>query len=79
MSANSVYCHILGGTVTVITNINGEVTNVVCPKFYRTTHSCSKKQKDTGFVGGIIKRIADKALDTRTSYCEFGDPDHLFK
>jgi len=79
MSADKVYCHILGGDVTVITDINGDVKNVVCPQFERVTHSCYKKSRNTGFLGNVLKKIADKAIDTRASYCEFGDPDHLWK
>ncbi len=30
MSANSVHCHVLGGQVTVITDLAGNVTNVAC-------------------------------------------------
>ena len=70
MSASTVYCHILKGNVTVI-------TNVVCPKFYRITHGCDKKREGRGFLAGVLTKALDKAADTRTAYCEFGNPNHF--
>lgn len=77
MSATTVFCHILGGNVTVITDLNGNVTNVVCPKFFRVTHGCEKKSEGQGFLKGVLGRVVDKAAGTRASYCEFGDPNHF--
>jgi hypothetical protein len=77
MSANTVYCHILGGNVTVVTDINGNTTNVVCPEFARLTHGCYKKGKELGFVGSLLGKAADKLTGTRAAYCEFGDPNHF--
>jgi hypothetical protein len=77
MSANTVYCHILGDNVTVVTNLNGEVTNVVCPKFWRFNHGCRKKNDELGFIGSVLAKGADKITGSRASYCEFGDPNHF--
>ena len=77
MSASTVYCHILKGNVAVITDLDGQVTNVVGPKFYRITHGCDKKREGRGFLAGVLTKALDKAADTRTAYCEFGNPNHF--
>lgn len=77
MSANTVYCHVLGGNVTVVSDLNGQVTNVVCPMFYRITHGCQKKNEETGLLGLIARKFADNAAGSRLAYCEFGNPNQL--
>jgi hypothetical protein len=77
MSASTVYCHVLSGNVTVVTDLDGNVTNVVCPEFYRITHACQKKRGDSGFFANVLKVVVDKATDSRVHYCEFGDPNHF--
>ena len=77
MSATTVYCHVLQGNVTVVDDLNGNVKNVVCPQFNRVTHGCYLKSGDVGFLGNVLRKVVDKAIDTRASYCEFGDPNHF--
>ena len=75
MSANTVLCHVLGGNVTVVSDLDGNVTNVVCPEFARLTHGCYKKNRELGLVGMIAGKMADQLTgSTRAAYCEFGDP-----
>jgi hypothetical protein len=75
MSANSVHCHVLGGQVTVITDLAGNVTNVVCPEFSRLTHACRIKTSQQGLTGMFFAKLADRLAGTRANYCEFGNPD----
>lgn len=74
MSANSVHCHILQGDVSVVSDADGKVTNVVCPHFWRLTHGCQLKQDSSGFVSYLAGKIADKVSGTRAAHCEFGEP-----
>lgn len=75
MAANSVHCHILGGQVTVITDLAGNVTNIVCPEFSRLTHACGIKVSQQGPVVMLFAKLADRLTGTRANYCEFGNPD----
>lgn len=77
MAASTVYCHVLEGNVTVVSDISGNITNVVCPHFSRITHGCLKKTENLGFIGTVIGKVADQVANTRAQYCEFGDPHHL--
>lgn len=74
MAVTTTHCYVLGDDVTVISNQNGEVTNVVCPKFARLTHGCLKKGEDTGFIALVIKKASDQAFGTKGSCCEFAEP-----
>ena len=74
MSASSVYCYILQGDVTVVSDTDGRVTNVVCPHFWRLTHGCNLKGNSAGFMSYLAGKIADKVAGTRVAHCEFGEP-----
>ena len=74
MPAETVYCHVLQGNVSVVSNINGQITNVICPKFYRIYYSCDLKDKDHGFISGTLARVTDRFAGTRHVYCEFTGP-----
>lgn len=78
MSASNVYCHILGRNVSVVSNLNGSVTNVICPKFFRLTHGCMQKDSKSGFLSLFLKKVADITTGTRASYCEFVEPRNMF-
>ena len=72
MSTNTVYCYILDGNVSVVSSLNGEVTNVICPQFSRMTHGCLLKfEKAGGGFAYAAKRAADQLVDTRGAHCEF--------
>jgi len=77
MSTNTVYCHILGGNVTIVSDLNGKVTNVVCPEYNRITHTCGLKRKDSGFFANVAKGMTDRLTGTKMKYCEFDEPFEL--
>ena len=75
MSASTVHCHILNGNVTVVSDLEGKVTNVVCPEFSRLTFQCLLKVRDTKIVGGVASRVMDRLTGTRQVVCEFVNAD----
>ena len=76
MPASTVRCHVLDGEVTVVTDLAGNVTNVVCPQFSRMTHGCLKKNRELGIWKIMLAKGMDRATGTtRAAYCEFGNPD----
>ena len=77
MSASTVHCHVLGGDVSVVSDLAGNVTNVVCPEFLRLNHACLKKNRESSFVGLALKKLADLTTGTRGSYCEFARPRNM--
>ncbi len=77
MSASSVHCYVLGGDVSVVSDLQGNVTNVVCPEFARLTHGCLKKNRESGLIGLVVRKTLDQAVGTRSAYCEFAEPKRL--
>lgn len=75
MSASTVKCYVLGGDVTVVSDLTGNVTNVICPEFFRLSHRCEKKTRELGTGLGLAARAADLLTGSRAIYCEFGNPD----
>jgi len=73
MSAATVLCHVLNGEVTVVSDLQGNVTNVICPMFDRLTFHCAIKIQGKGAVGLGISRIADRLSGTKIVVCEFAD------
>ncbi len=43
MSASQVHCFVLDGQVSIVSDLNGNVTNVVCPMFDRVDYTCQIK------------------------------------
>jgi hypothetical protein len=74
MSASTVHCYVLGDNVSVVSDLNGKVTNVVCPMYVRLTRGCLKKvEEDPSTLAVIIKKGIDHLTGSRTNYCEFVD------
>ena len=74
MSASTVPCHVLGGDVAIVTDMNGIVVNVICPMFIRPSHGCGKKFRASGFLELTLKKAIDIATgETRMGHCEFVD------
>jgi hypothetical protein len=63
--------------VSVVSDLSGNVTNVVCPEFLRLNHACLKKSRESSLVGLFVKKLADVTTGTRGSYCEFARPRNM--
>jgi hypothetical protein len=73
MGASTVRCHVLGDDVTVVTDLAGQVVNVICPKFSRPTYNCKKKLEDVGVLGVVVRRVVDRTTGSKVVVCEFID------
>ena len=69
MAVNNVHCHFLNGNITVITDFNGNIKNVVCPSFDNYTKLCNEKCND--FQGGTISAILASLSKSGQIHCEF--------
>ncbi len=74
MPTETVNCHVLGGSVTVTTDLQGSVTNVICPQFVPSICKCCLKIESTGLVGYVIGHVIDRATGSRSLFCEFKNP-----
>jgi len=71
MPVNRVHCHVLKGDVTVISDINGTVKNIVCPEYNRRSGWCELKQQGKGLLERLLDGLDDVTVGTRQKYCEF--------
>ncbi len=74
MSTSTVYCYVLEDNISVVSDLKGNVTNVVCPQFNRITFVCNIKKQEKGFLTQVLSRGLDKYAGTKITHCEFADP-----
>ena len=77
MTTKVTLCPVLNEEVTIVTDPNGKVTNIVCPQFLKLTHGCNIKNKRAGVLGMVAGKLVDKIFNSNVIYCEYGDPNHL--
>jgi hypothetical protein len=74
MTLTSVRCHVLGGRVSLLTTLEGEVARVICPAYESATAGCRIKRQGTGGgpLSDLLERVAEDALGVRrTTRCDF--------
>jgi len=71
MAAMSVHCPVLGAHVTRVTDLEGNVTSIICAEYEGSSGVCRLKER--AFEGGpltqLLERVAEDALDTRSPLC----------
>ena len=71
MAITSVYCQVLGGHVTRVTDIEGSVTQLICPAFELSGGTCRLRRE--AFTGGplsqLLERVAEDTLAVRSARC----------
>ena len=65
-------CHVLGTTVTCVTDLEGTVARVVCQEYDQATGGCRVKQR--GLTGGplaqLLRRVAEDTLAAHGTRCD---------
>jgi hypothetical protein len=71
MPIESVYCHVLGGQVTRITDLEGESVRIICTQYEEPTGDCRLKKagRQGGPLSQLLERVADESLDTKSVGC----------
>ncbi len=78
MSASTVNCYILGGNVSVVSDLNGKVTNVICEHFVRLNHMWGiKAQQFDAPLSGALSAAVDRLTGSRSVFCEFTEPRRI--
>ncbi len=75
VSASQVQCYVLGGQVSVVADLNGNITNLICPKFDRFAFTCAIKKEPAGFFVQLAGRMVDRGMGMKVTACEFANPD----
>jgi len=76
MAMTTVRCYVLGAMVTRITDLEGEVSRIICPEYQDATGGCRLlSDADTGGpLSRLLERIAEGALTRRGSRCHLRQP-----
>ena len=72
MAISSVRCPVLGADVMRVTDLEGDVTRIICAEYEEPTGIC--RRKTSAFEGGPLSQLLDRAakgtLDTRNTRCD---------
>jgi hypothetical protein len=76
MAITTIRCHVLGGSVMRITDLEGEVSRIICPEYLEPTGSCRLlSDADTGGpLSRLLERVAEDGLTRRGSRCHLRPP-----
>ena len=74
MAIVSVRCAVLGANVTRVTDLEDEVTALICPEYEEPTGICRLKKNagQGGPLSQLLERVSEDTLDTRTTRCNLG-------
>jgi hypothetical protein len=71
MAMNAIHCSVLGGDVTVVTDFEGTVAQVICPEYDTSRDVCRLKERalEGGRLAQFLERAAAHGLDSRSTSC----------
>jgi hypothetical protein len=61
MLTTSVYCHVLGTHVTLATDFEGRITQIICAEYEQSSGGCRMKQ--AALCGGPLSRLVVQAQE----------------
>jgi hypothetical protein len=72
MEMTSIRCPVLGAHVTRVTDLEGNVTRIICPEYVLTTGACGLKTSalEGGPLSQLVTRVSEGTLASRSSLCE---------
>lgn len=70
MGMNTLLCPVLGAHVTQVTDLEGNVTHVICVE-YQPDGSCRLKKaaQEGGPLSQLLQRTAEDSLSSRSTTC----------
>ena len=71
MAITSIRCPVLGAHVTCVTDLEGNVTRIICAEYEESTGSCRLKKAalEGGPLAQLLERMSEDTLDTRSTLC----------
>jgi hypothetical protein len=72
MAITQRWCHVLGTTVTRVTDLEGWVERVICPHYDEAGRICTLRADalNVGPLAQLLERVAEDTLASRGSRCE---------
>jgi len=73
MALKTTRCHVLQSNISMVTDFEDHVTQVICPEYDRTTSACRLKQRAStgGALSTFVAHVSENTLDSRTVHCDF--------
>jgi hypothetical protein len=71
MAVTSVRCTVLGAKVMRVTDLEGNVTKIICTEYVPATGTCRLKKNalDGGPLSQLLERFGHEPGDTRSPHC----------
>ena len=71
MAISSVRCPVLNAHVARVTDLEGNVTRIICAEYDAADGSCRLKNatREGGPLAQLLERTSEHALDTRSTAC----------
>ena len=71
MAITSIRCPVLGAHVTQVTDLEGNVTRIICAEYEDATGVCRLKKTalDGGPLAQLLERLSEHTLETRGTLC----------
>jgi hypothetical protein len=71
MAINLVRCPVLGADVARVTDLEGEMTKIICAEYDEPTGICRLKKSASqgGMLSQLLERVSEDALDTKSARC----------
>jgi hypothetical protein len=77
MSLENVWCPVIAAHISRVTNLEGDVTSVICPAYEATTGLCRRREATLtgGPLARLLERVSEQTLGDPTTRCLFAGPN----
>ena len=68
---SSIRCPVLGAHVTQVTDLEGNITRIICAEYHASDGTCrlKKSAREGGPLAQLLERVSEDTRDTRSTVC----------
>jgi hypothetical protein len=73
MAIKTIRCHVLQSSISVVTDFEDTVTQVICPEYDAGIGTCRLKERASsgGPLSTFVARVSEDTLESRATRCDF--------
>jgi hypothetical protein len=73
MAIKTIRCHVLQSNISMVTDFEDNVMQVICPEYDNATGTCRLKKRASsgGPLSTFVARASEDTLDSRAVRCDF--------